>query len=299
MDHTSEGLRLYEPRLHAMTASTYGDHDAGVCCLNFRARVLTMVGRTIEAVQISQAAIDQARDLAQPLSRATAYVFAAAVHQMRRDPIAAKKNAVAAVALAQDQNFRLMLAWAKGFEGWADVYLGRCEHGLFQIAEGIDAVRRIGTDQTLSHLFGIKADVCLFSKRIEEGLRAVEEGLEVVARTGERYYEAELWRLSAELKSVRKESSQEGMEREFIESIGIARSQSAQLFELRAAIGLGRIWFGEGRTSEAIGVVKQASRDIVRQLPDLDRMESRAFLFQCGEMRDDLYDNTENTALLH
>ena len=31
MDHTSEGLRLYDSRLHAMTASTYGDHDAGVC----------------------------------------------------------------------------------------------------------------------------------------------------------------------------------------------------------------------------------------------------------------------------
>lgn len=86
MDHTSEGLRLYDSRLHAMTASTYGDHDAGVCCLNFRARVLTLLGRTVDAVQTSEAAICQARDLAQPLSCATAYVFAASVHQMRRDP---------------------------------------------------------------------------------------------------------------------------------------------------------------------------------------------------------------------
>jgi len=295
MEHTSEGLRLYDATLHAITASTYGDHDAGVCCLNFRARVLTLLGRTVEGIKTAEAAIHQARDLAQPLSCAMAYVFAASVHQMRRDPVATKKKAAAAVALAQDQNFRLMHAWAKVYEGWADAYLGRRGDGLRQIAEGIDAVRKMGTNQSLSHLLGIKADVCLLSMQLEEGLEATDEALDVVAKTDEKYYESELWRLRGELRLAHQAASPEVAELEFTKAIGLARSQGAKLFALRGAMGLGRIWFRDGRSSEAIGIVKQASCDIVKQLPDADRMDLQALLSSCGETSEDICANAENT----
>jgi predicted ATPase len=283
MEHTSEGLRLYNASLHAATASTYGDHDAGVCCLNFRARVLTLRGQTVDAIRTSEAAMHQARELAQPLSSATAYVFAASMHQMRRDPVATRKNAVAAAALAQDQNLRLMHAWAMVYEGWADAYLGRCGDGLRQIAEGIDALREMRTDSSLSHLLGIKADVCLLSKQIEEGLKATDEALDVVARTEERYYESELWRLRGELHLVSQATSPDAAERDFTKAVELARSQGAHLFGLRAAMGLGRIWLGDRRAGEAIGMVKQASRDIVDQLPDADRSDLQALLNLCGD----------------
>ena len=101
--HTSEGLRIYEPSRHAAMASTYGDHDAGICCLNFRARALTISGRTSDAVRTCASAIRLANDLSQPLSMATAYVFAASVHQMRRDADAALKNSEAAMMVAEEQ----------------------------------------------------------------------------------------------------------------------------------------------------------------------------------------------------
>jgi hypothetical protein len=156
--------------------------------------------------------------------------------------------------------------------------LGQCEEGLSQIEAGIDAVRKMGTDQSLSHLFGMKADVCLHFNLREEGLQAAEQGLEVVAKTSERYYEPELRRLRGELQLSRRDGSSEAAESDFNESLAMARAQGAKLFELRAAMGLGAIWSLEGRAAEAIDMVEQASRDIADQLPESDRIELEAFV---------------------
>ena len=119
--------------------------------------------------------------------------------------------------------------------------------------------------------------------QLEKGLEATDEALEVIAKTGEKYYEAEVWRFRGELRLAHQAASSEAAELEFTKAIGFARSQGAKLFELRGAMGLGRIWFRDGRPSEAIGIVKQASRDVVNQLPDADRMDLQALLSSCGE----------------
>ena len=61
MQHTEEGLRLYEADKHAGTASDFGNHDAGVCCRLFRARALVLLGRTDEATRACNDAIDYPR----------------------------------------------------------------------------------------------------------------------------------------------------------------------------------------------------------------------------------------------
>ena len=277
MDHTSEGLRLYDAQSHPGTAGTYGDHDAGVCCLNFRARILALRGLAADALEASETALHQARGLEQPLSAAIAYVFAASVHQITRDPVAAKVNAVAALELSQDQNFRLMHAWAKVYEGWADANLGRCDDGVRKIDEGIDALRGMRIDQSFSHVLGIKAEICLLTMNLEEGLRATEEAIAVIARTRERYYESEVRRLRGELRLALHAERKEKVEAELKEGIELARSQGACLFELRAAISLGRMLLDDGKVEEAIGILTQATGDIdVQQLPKADLLDLTA-----------------------
>ena len=101
-----------------------------------------------------------------------------------------------------------MHAWAKVYEGWADAHLGRRADGLRQIEEAIDTLRRMRTDQALSQILGIKAEISLLSGDLEGGLKAIGEALEIVGRTEERYYESELWRLRGELQlAIQPESS--------------------------------------------------------------------------------------------
>jgi predicted ATPase len=98
----------------------------------------------------------------------------------------------------------------------------------------------------------------------EEGLQMVDEALAVVGRTGERFYEAELYRLRGELtlqkeaRGWRLETSSsspqasslkspvsQGVEREaeecFLKAIEIAQKQQAKSLELRAVMSLVRL----------------------------------------------------------
>jgi tetratricopeptide (TPR) repeat protein len=68
--------------------------------------------------------------------------------------------------------------------------------------------------------------------RVDEGLRALDEALECVNRTGERYYEAEIYRLQAELLiGARRFDEADTAVRRALE---IARGQQAAGFESRA-----------------------------------------------------------------
>ena len=75
-----------------------------------------------------------------------------------------------------------------------------------------------------------------WARRAAQGLDAVDEALAIMGKTGERYYEAELYRLQGEL------LVQEGEERKalavaeasFLQTLAVARDQQAKSLELRA-----------------------------------------------------------------
>src|SRR5262249_56893238 len=85
----------------------------------------------------------------------------------------------------------------------------------------------------------------------EAGLAVLTEALTLVNTTGERWYEAELYRLKGEL--LLQQSSDNPTEAEscFHHAISIAQNQSAKSWELRAATSLARLWQQQGKRQEA------------------------------------------------
>ncbi len=89
--------------------------------------------------------------------------------------------------------------------------------------------------------------------RVEEGLGVLAKALALVDKNGERYYEAELYRLKGELslQSKQVETSQDKSEVKtnpeaeaeecFYKAIEVARRQSAKSLELRAVMSLSRL----------------------------------------------------------
>src|SRR4051812_11849642 len=90
----------------------------------------------------------------------------------------------------------------------------------------------------------------------EEGLSALAEGLAQVAKTGERYWEAELYRLKGELLSMQDGKNQKSKGKNqkllifdpqaeaeacFLKAIEVARKQQAKSLELRATVNLVRL----------------------------------------------------------
>jgi predicted ATPase len=242
LDHASAGIRLCEAVPHFEMAETYGNHDAAACARWFSGRALALVGRTDEAARTSHEAIALSRELGHPFSLALSFVFAAAVDQTRRDAEATREHAAAAIALAREQDFRLVHAWASAFAGWASVQCGRGEEGAARIRDAIAETRATGCEQFLSELHGLLAEAHLGGQRVDAGLAAVDEALAIVERTGERYWEAELHRLRGELllaagTAVTLHEARTALGR----ALAVGRSQGARLLVLRVTRDVRRL----------------------------------------------------------
>jgi len=91
---------------------------------------------------------------------------------------------------------------------------------------------------------------------IGEGLSVLAEALAAVEKGGERWYEAELYRLKGTLTLQSKVQSlkskvEEEAEECFRKAIEIARRQQAKSLELRAVMSLSRLWQQQGKKEEA------------------------------------------------
>jgi len=140
-------------------------------------------------------------------------------------------------------------AWVECPFGWAIAELGQIEVGIAHIRTGLDTQLTIGAQVARPQFLAIFAETLCRAGRSEPALQAVEEGLEFSNRNGERYYDAELWRLKGEL--VKLQDKTEEAEQCFQKAIAISRQQAAKSLELRAATSLARLWQTQGKPKEA------------------------------------------------
>ena len=90
----------------------------------------------------------------------------------------------------------------------------------------------------------------LIAAQPEDGLNALAGAFAHLSGTGERYWEAELYRVKGELLLLPGGSEDEAGEC-FNHALEVARSQSAKSLELRAALSLARLWQKQGKGADA------------------------------------------------
>jgi len=173
---------------------------------------------------------------------ATALVFAASVHGLRREWQRTYEQAEAALGLAREHGFAFRVAQATILRGWALVEQGQGEAGLTQICQGLAALRATGSEAG-AYLIWLAA-AYRRAGQIEEGLRVAEEALA-------RNESAELYRVKGE--QLLRRSAEHHAEAECCcrQALEIARRQEAKSQELRAAMSLSRLWQRQGKRAEA------------------------------------------------
>jgi predicted ATPase len=156
------------------------------------------------------------------------------------------------VALSTEHGFPITLAAGAAHLGWALAEQGRGDEGIKQIRQAIDTWRATGSTLFFQpFLLGILAEACGKAELPDDGLAALAEALAIADKTGERYWEAELYRLKGELTlQAQFQNSQftvcDDAEECFRHAIEIARRQSAKSLELRAAMSMSRLWWSRG-----------------------------------------------------
>ena len=184
-------------------------------------------------------------------SLALTLVWAAWLHQFRREPQAARGHADAAIALCAEQGFPLWMSMAAILRGWALVQEGRGEEGSAQMRQSLADLRATGAGLWQPTFLALIAEADGRIGQAERGLEVLGEAMAIVERNDERFYEAELHRLKGELLLVSTPTDLSGAERCFRVALEIAERQKAKSLGLRAAMSLARLWVGERRPSEA------------------------------------------------
>ncbi len=255
--HSEHGIDLYDSPQHRVLALLYGGHDPGVCCRDFGALALWLLGYPDRALKRSQDALALAEELSHPLTLAEALGYAAWLHEFRREREAVQERAEALLALASKYGFPYWFTQGTILRGWALADEGQtAEKGVAQMCQGLLAYKTTGAEVARSHYLVLLAKIYGKVKKAEEGLTVLSE-VAWSHKNGGWYYEAELHRLRGELLLNAEPGMQKAefvhrsAEESFSEAIEISRRQQAKSLELRAAMSMSRLWQRQGRTGEA------------------------------------------------
>jgi predicted ATPase len=195
------------------------------------------------------------REVSHPFSLAYALFFGAVRSQFVGNAAAALEQAEAAISIASDQGFPIWVAGGRIVRGWALANQGQIE-GIDQMENGLASWAALGAEQAQPYFLALLAEALGKIGQVEKGLALLENMSKLINRTGERFYEAELYRLKGEL--LRKSgiqntrsTNQREAEECFNRAIVLSRSQAAKSMELRSALSLSRQWLSHGKKNEA------------------------------------------------
>ena len=275
--HFTQGIALYDPKQHRSFAFLYGE-DAGVVCHSFAARALWSLGYPDQMLVRSYEAVTLAHQIAYPLSLIHALSAAAQFHQLRREVRCTQERAATTIILATEQGFPYWIAVCSMLHGWALAHQGRAKEGVEQINQGLIAFRATGGEITRPYYLALLAEAYEIMGQPEAGLTVLTEALTLVDTTGERYYEAEIYRLKGELLLQQSLDNSTEAETCFHHALEIARTQRAKSFELRAATSLARLWQQQGKRQEAHDVLAPVYNWFTEGFDTADLQEAKALL---------------------
>jgi predicted ATPase len=275
LEHLNDGINLCTPQL---LRSSIFVQDPMVVCLSYASWALWHLGYADQALRRSQESIALARARSHPYTLATALFFAAELHHLRVEVQEVQSHADETIAISTEHRFPFWLAQATSLRGWALAEQGREEEGISEVREGLALYTTTGAE--LGRAYWLVLPVPIYARRgdIEQPLRLLAEALTMMHKTGERYYEAEIYRVKGELLLQPDHSRVAEAWSCFNRAVDAARHMKAKSLELRARMSLARLIAGEGHRDEAHAMVSEIYTWFTEGFDTADLKEGKALL---------------------
>jgi class 3 adenylate cyclase/predicted ATPase len=249
-DHLREGIRLYSPEDRDTAAVYRFGQDPGVACCCYLALVEWTLGCPDQALGRARDGIALARRLDDPFSVAFSHAIASFLDQARGDSGAALEKADEAVRISTEKGYPYWAGIGRVMRGWSEAAGNPTGDTLRAFKDQIAHHRAVGTDLFAPYFLNLLGDVMLGAQDAEGCMAALEEAEQTLSRTGERSWESETHRLFGEILVARGGDSTKA-EGRFEKALAVARRSEARSLELRAALGLARLWQRQGRRQDA------------------------------------------------
>ena len=250
--HLNVALNHFDPIAHAGLANRFGQ-DVGVTVHIFMGMNKLMLGQTKKALKHMEEAECLAQSTNHVQTICYVLVFRSIFNQLIDDFADAQRCIAEITLIAQEHNMALWLGYCSVFS----------ELVMAQKGDHTSIQRYMVADRAFESL------KCVFfipQFRLDAGWSALKMGLKddatelaimaknMIDRTGETYALSNLHRFQAAL--AKADGDNESAEKELNIALNIARQQGAKLWELRAAIDLAKLLQDQGRTDEAVSLLK-------------------------------------------
>ncbi|NIP47588.1 MAG: hypothetical protein GWN21_15705 [Gammaproteobacteria bacterium] len=170
---------------------------------------------------------------------------------MSDDPIATRELGSELLGLANDQGFPAYITTATIITGWA---IGRCADvhaGIAQLQRGLNMIGKGSMRYFMSCQLCLLTQLYLQSGDIDSAMSTLGEAGDLVKRSDETLWEAEIHRLTGDALCAADKVSFQAAQAEYERALDVSRRTGAKSLELRATMGLARLWDGQGRREEA------------------------------------------------
>jgi DNA-binding winged helix-turn-helix (wHTH) protein/tetratricopeptide (TPR) repeat protein len=274
--HAERGLALHDPALYASSTSLYL-HDPGVLCRAYGGASALLAGRPKQARKVCAEAVTTARTLARPWNLAAACTMSANVLGLSGEHELASRDGELAEAVCQEHGLGTYGTAARGI-------LGRCRcargdlGGLHDIRGCLEVMRRTGWNLKRTGMLVKYAEALSMTGRIEEGLAALAEAESLFEAKGERYMEAEVYRLRGDLLLEKGPEHSELAEALYRQALRTANARKMRWWELRAATSLGQLWRRSGKAAEAREIIRPIYESFDEGHDTADLAAARALL---------------------
>jgi adenylate cyclase len=306
--HIANGISLMyvgeldKAREHCAKAATHYDRDKrplyhsmyrmdpGVFLHSEQARTLWILGLPDTALKSRDIALDLGAQSPDPRSLAFAHLFAAVLHQLRREVDQTLEHSTRAIAICDEHGIAQERVWAMAIHGWALTHTGKFDEGIKELEASIGIQKSRHAELNLTYALRQLAEALNFSGSYLAARDAAREGLKISERHGEVASKVELYRLMGESASAlaktgeveaashTKSGSTLSPEACFRAAVELARKQGAKSFELRSSVALARVMVERGLTSDAKSLVRNIREQFSEGFDTQDLRDADSFL---------------------
>ena len=248
-ENLSKVFELYDPAEHAPLRFKFGQ-DPYAAALAFSSLCLWQLGYPEQAESAIHRSIERAHELDHINTIAYVTLFGASVLYHLNGNLSALEEVTADIgSLAEEHGLTMWKMLNSVFDGWLSVRRDGDPSGISRMREGLDAAEKTFPYE-MPYRLSLLAEAHLACGEPDAGIEVIDEALEMAAATGDRSFEADFFRVKAELLLS---SSHPPAEAEscLLDSLRVAKDQDARLFELRSATMLAQLWADDGKRDKA------------------------------------------------
>ena len=191
----------------------------------------------------------------------------------------------ACIALATETGLPMWRTLAMYWRGALLSARGNGEAGIAQMREAWGVLQSMGVRLNRSVMLVMLAEAYSRIGAIDQGFTALTEAAEIMTHDGERYCEAELFRVKGDLLLRQSPDHVAQAETSYGQALEIARSQQAKSLELRSAISLSRLWKAGEKRQDAYELLAPVYDWFTEGFDTADLMDAKTLLVELEEGR--------------